>query len=62
MMTLDGKTSANNSASEQDGTSAPESTPVYEAPVLVPLGNVHALLAGTGLSMTADSGKVGMRS
>ena len=35
----------------------PEAPPTSEAPVLVPLGNVHALLAGTGSSPTSDGTK-----
>jgi len=35
--------------------------PRYEAPALVPLGNVHALLAGVGMSPVLDSNKIGMR-
>ena len=54
-MTLDSKNGLNDP--EQEATSAPRV--VYEAPVLVPLGNVHALLAGTGMSIVKDTNKVG---
>ena len=32
----------------------PDRSSVYEAPVLIPLGNVHALLAGHGNSVVMD--------
>lgn len=57
-MTLDGKNGLNDP--EHVATSGPRL--VYEAPVLVPLGNVHALLAGTGMSIVKDLNKVGQMS
>jgi len=39
----------------RDNDRAPEPVAAYEAPVLIPLGNVHALLAGGGTSVTKDS-------
>ena len=35
--------------------------PSYEPPVLVPLGNVHALLASGGMSPQGDASKVSKR-
>jgi|GEM_PF-6344494 len=45
----------------QDQDQRPD-PPVYEAPALVVLGNVHSLLAGTSMSPALDSNKVSHRS
>lgn len=34
----------------------------YQAPELIPLGNVHVLLAGNGVTPVKDSNHLGMRS
>lgn len=60
-MTPEGKENAVAAAPEgreQDQQTGPS---VYEPPALIALGNVHALLAGTGASPVLDSNKVGMR-
>jgi len=44
----------------EKGDETPEVVP-YEAPVLVPLGNVHVLLAGHGITPTLDNNHIGMR-
>lgn len=38
-----------------------EAVSPYEAPVLIPLGNVHALLAGNGTSTAKDSPPISRR-
>ena len=53
-MTLDAKTGADAPASKDQEETVPGSPTAYETPTLVPLGNVHALLAGGGLSVTLD--------
>jgi len=45
----------------EDKETADVPRPSYEPPVLVPLGNVHALLASGGTSPTGDGSKVSMR-
>jgi len=53
IMTLDDKTGEKPHLSDDRGT-PPGEHPAYEAPVLIPLGNVHALLAGSGHSVSTD--------
>ncbi|HEY4186785.1 MAG TPA: hypothetical protein VGP07_17030 [Polyangia bacterium] len=60
-MTPDVKSGEDRSVDNDREETEPGVGPVYEAPVLVPLGNVHALLASTGTSPTSDGGKGGMR-
>jgi hypothetical protein len=61
MMTLDDKSGEDALALDEHRATVPGAQPPYEPPVLIPLGNVHALLAGGGMSMTNDSQKGQMR-
>lgn len=53
-MTLDAKSGVVIATPDDPDGKAPEVQSGYETPVLIPLGNVHALLAAGGTSATTD--------
>jgi hypothetical protein len=55
-MTLDPKDLETTVAPPEAAGASETSEPKYEVPVLIPLGNVHALLAGGGMTIS-DGGK-----
>ncbi len=56
-MTLDAKVGADALVPDQENQTVPDGPRPYDTPVLIPLGNVHELLAGMGASMTSDGAR-----